>query len=96
MSSESVDALYQRISSDQRFRTDLATAGDSAAKYRFVTGAGYEISRDDLPQIRQLAGVGELSPADLEKVANGRQAGPTASSADPAGTLLLQAAITAT
>lgn len=95
MSSESVDALYRRISTDQQFRTDLATVGDSAAKNRYVTQAGYDLSPGDLPKIRQLAGVGDMSRPDLEKVAHGRQAGPTAAGSDPAGTLLLQAAITA-
>jgi predicted ribosomally synthesized peptide with nif11-like leader len=71
MSAEGATALYERVTSDEEFRTQLQAAGSPEDKRRIVTEAGYDVSTDDLPTIRNLAGATELSDEDLEKVAGG-------------------------
>jgi predicted ribosomally synthesized peptide with nif11-like leader len=71
MSAEGATALYERVSSDEEFRAQLEAAEAPDEKRRIVTEAGYDVSRDDLPTVRNLAGVSELSDEDLEKVAGG-------------------------
>jgi predicted ribosomally synthesized peptide with nif11-like leader len=71
MSTEGATALYERVSSDEAFRTQLEAAETSEEKRRLVTEAGYDVNSDDLSTVRNLAGVSELSDEDLEKVAGG-------------------------
>jgi predicted ribosomally synthesized peptide with nif11-like leader len=71
MSAEGATALYERVGSDEQFRTQLETAATPEDKRRIVTEAGYDVGRDDLSTVRKLAGVSELSDEDLEKVAGG-------------------------
>jgi predicted ribosomally synthesized peptide with nif11-like leader len=71
MSAEGATALYERVGSDEQFRTQLETAETPEDKRRIVTEAGYDVGRDDLSTVRKLAGVSELSDEDLEKVAGG-------------------------
>jgi predicted ribosomally synthesized peptide with nif11-like leader len=71
MSAEGATALYERVSSDEEFRARLEAADTPDDKRRIVTEAGYDVSRDDLATVRNLAGVSELSDEDLEKVAGG-------------------------
>ena len=71
MSAEGVTALYDRVSSDEEFRAQLEAAETPDDKRRIVTEAGYDVSRDDLSTVRNLAGVSELSDEDLENVAGG-------------------------
>jgi predicted ribosomally synthesized peptide with nif11-like leader len=71
MSAEGAQALYERVSSDESFRVQLETAETPDDKRRIVTDAGYDVSRDDLSTIKNLAGASELSDEDLEKVAGG-------------------------
>jgi predicted ribosomally synthesized peptide with nif11-like leader len=71
MSAEGATALYERVSSDEEFRARLEAADAPDDKRRIVTEAGYDVSRDDLATVRNLAGVSELSDEDLEKVAGG-------------------------
>ena len=71
MSAESATALYERINSDEAFKTQLEGAPTADDKRRIVTEAGYDVNRDDLNTFRKLAGVSELSDEDLEKVAGG-------------------------
>jgi predicted ribosomally synthesized peptide with nif11-like leader len=71
MSAEGATALYERVSSDEEFRAQLEAADTPDDKRRIVTEAGYDVSRDDLVTVRNLAGVSELSDEDLEKVAGG-------------------------
>jgi predicted ribosomally synthesized peptide with nif11-like leader len=71
MSAEGATALYERVGSDEAFRGQLEAAETPDDKYRIVSEAGYDVSRDDLPALRKLAGVTELSDEDVEKVAGG-------------------------
>jgi predicted ribosomally synthesized peptide with nif11-like leader len=71
MSAEGVTALYERVSSDEEFRAQLEAAETPDDKRRIVTDAGYDVSIDDLPTVKRLAGISELSDEDLEKVAGG-------------------------
>jgi predicted ribosomally synthesized peptide with nif11-like leader len=71
MSAEGATALYKRVTSDEAFRAQLEGAESREEKRRFVTEAGYDVSRDDLSTVRNLAGVSNLSDEDLEKVAGG-------------------------
>jgi predicted ribosomally synthesized peptide with nif11-like leader len=71
MSAVGATALYERVSSDEEFRARLEAADTPDDKRRIVTEAGYDVSRDDLATVRNLAGVSELSDEDLEKVAGG-------------------------
>jgi predicted ribosomally synthesized peptide with nif11-like leader len=71
MSAEGATALYERISSDEAFTARLEAAESPEDKRRIVTEAGYDVGRDDLPTVRNLAGMSELSDEDLEKVAGG-------------------------
>src|SRR5919204_2736713 len=72
MSAEAATALFERVGSDEEFRTKLEAAPTPQEKHRIVTDAGYEVTRDDVSVMRNLAGVSELSDEDLEKVAGGR------------------------
>jgi predicted ribosomally synthesized peptide with nif11-like leader len=71
MSAEAATALFERVGSDEEFRTKLEAAPTPQEKHRIVTEAGYEVTRDDVSVMRNLAGVSELSDEDLEKVAGG-------------------------
>jgi predicted ribosomally synthesized peptide with nif11-like leader len=74
MSAEGVTALYERVNSDEEFRAQLEAAETPDDKRRIVTDAGYDVSTDDLPTVKKLAGITELSDEDLEKVAGGSDA----------------------
>jgi predicted ribosomally synthesized peptide with nif11-like leader len=74
MSAEGVTALYERVNSDEEFRAQLEAAETPDDKRRIVTDAGYDVSTDDLPTVKKLAGISELSDEDLEKVAGGSDA----------------------
>jgi predicted ribosomally synthesized peptide with nif11-like leader len=71
MSAAGATALFERVSSDEEFRAQLVAAPTPEEKHRIVAEAGYEVTRDDLPVMRNLAGVSELSDEDVEKVAGG-------------------------
>jgi predicted ribosomally synthesized peptide with nif11-like leader len=71
MSTQGATALYERFASDEEFRARLEDAPTQDEARRLVTEAGYDVSLDDLPAIRNLVGVRELSDEDLEKVAGG-------------------------
>jgi predicted ribosomally synthesized peptide with nif11-like leader len=71
MSAQGATALYERVTSDEQFRAQLEAAATPEEKRRIVTDAGYDMSRDDLSTIRNLAGMNELSDEDLERVAGG-------------------------
>jgi predicted ribosomally synthesized peptide with nif11-like leader len=71
MSAQGATALYERVTSDEKFRAQLEAAETPDDKRRIVTEAGYDVSRDDLSTLRKLAGATELSDEDMEKVAGG-------------------------
>ena len=92
MSAEGVTALYERVSSDEEFRGQLEAAETPDDKRRIVTDAGYDVSIDDLPTVKRLAGISELSDEDLEKVAGGvsdTQVGVAAGAAGALAAVLL-------
>ena len=68
MSAEGATALYERINSDEQFRAEIEAAETQEERRRIVTEAGYDVSRDDAPTIRNIAGMSELSDEDLDKV----------------------------
>ena len=72
MSAQAVTALFERVRSDEEFRGRLEAAATPEEKHRIVSEAGYEVTREDVSVIRELAGVRELSDEDLEKVAGGK------------------------
>lgn len=74
MSDQGMTALYQRLESDEAFRTRIQQAGSPQDKRRLVSAEGYDVDESDLSTLRSLAGT-ELSDADLEKVAGGTGAG---------------------
>jgi predicted ribosomally synthesized peptide with nif11-like leader len=84
MSAQGATDLYERVSSDEEFRARLEAAATPQDKGQIVTEAGYDVTRDDLSTIRNLAGVSELSDEDLEKVAGGTG---TATGLDVGGSL---------
>ncbi len=61
----------ERVESDQGFRERLEAAPTNEAKQQIVRDAGFDVQASDLPAIRSLAGIQELSDDDLEKVAGG-------------------------
>jgi predicted ribosomally synthesized peptide with nif11-like leader len=94
MSAEGATALYERVSSDEGFRGQLEAAKTPEGKHQIVTEAGYDVTPDDLPTLRSLAGMAELSDEDLEKVAGG-DSSPTVASVVSAGYATLFAAAAA-
>ena len=71
MTQESATAFAERISTDEAFR-DRLTAATTPEERRQIAGeAGYDLSRNDLPAIKEALGIQELSDEDLEKVAGG-------------------------
>ncbi|HEY1633763.1 MAG TPA: Nif11-like leader peptide family natural product precursor [Acidimicrobiales bacterium] len=71
MSAEGATAFFERMNSDEQFRNQLEAAETPEEKRRIVTDAGYDVDTDDLPTIRRLTGMSELSDKDVEKVAGG-------------------------
>jgi predicted ribosomally synthesized peptide with nif11-like leader len=71
MSAEAAAALFQRLESDAAFREQVESAATPAEKHRIVTEAGYDVTPDDAPTMRELAGMSELSDDELEAIAAG-------------------------
>jgi predicted ribosomally synthesized peptide with nif11-like leader len=71
VSEEGVTALLERLESDPSFREQLQAAPTAEAKRQIVRDAGLDVDRSDLPTVRSMAGLEELSDDDLEKVAGG-------------------------
>jgi predicted ribosomally synthesized peptide with nif11-like leader len=71
MSAEGATALFERLNADEQFRAQVETAETPDDKRRIVTEAGYDVNREDLPTIQNLAGPTELSDEDLNKIAGG-------------------------
>jgi predicted ribosomally synthesized peptide with nif11-like leader len=66
MSEEGAKAFYERVTSDEQFRAQLQGTTWEESQ-RIAAGAGYDVSPDDLPTIRNLAGRRELSDEDLHR-----------------------------
>ncbi len=71
MSEQGVRALLARLESDQGFRERLEAAPGNDARRQIVLDAGFDVQASDLPTLRSLTGIQELSDEDLEKVAGG-------------------------
>ena len=71
MTQETATAFVERISTDEAFRDRLAAAATSEERRQIAREAGYDLSSNDLPAIKEALGIKELSDADLEKVAGG-------------------------
>lgn len=71
MSQDGIKALWDRIAEDDSFRDLLLAADSNEQRRRLVAEAGYEVSPSDLPALRELAGLGELSDEELELVTGG-------------------------
>jgi predicted ribosomally synthesized peptide with nif11-like leader len=67
MSAEGAQAFYERVTSDKQFRAQVDAQETWEGKQRVATEAGYDVSRDDMPGIRKLAGRRELSDEDLDR-----------------------------
>lgn len=75
MSEQGVRALLARLESDQGFRERLEAVPGNDARRQIVLDAGFDVQPSDLPTLRSLAGLQELSDEDLEKVAGGTGTG---------------------
>ena len=82
MSAQGATGLFERIRADEQFRAQLEAAARPEEKRKIVIDAGYDVDTDDLPTIRKLSGMSELSDKDVEKVAGG--ADPTTWPSDSA------------
>jgi predicted ribosomally synthesized peptide with nif11-like leader len=71
VTAEGATGLFERIRADEQFRAQLEAAATPEEKRKIVTDAGYDVDTDDLPTIRKLSGMSELSDKDVEKVAGG-------------------------
>lgn len=75
MSAQGMTALYERLESDEAFRTRLEEARSPADKHRLVAAEGFDVDSADFSTLRSLAGANELSDEDLERVAGGSGTG---------------------
>ena len=66
MSTESARAFADRVRTDPALKARLAAAATEQARLDIAKAEGYDLTRDDVQQIR-----GELSDADLDAVAGG-------------------------
>jgi predicted ribosomally synthesized peptide with nif11-like leader len=72
MSGTDATALVERVKSDADFRRQLEEASTPEEKQAVVKGAGFEVTKDDLPAVKEAFGVdSEISDEDLEKIAGG-------------------------
>lgn len=70
MGRETVVKLLERVGSDEALRRRLREAGSPEEWRRRVTDAGFDLTPDDLDLLRARRS-GELSDAELERVAGG-------------------------
>ena len=66
MSSESANAVIERIKSDEAFRNEVAAAPDADARYVLINAAGFDVSAADKDVLVKGLETGELSDAQLE------------------------------
>ena len=71
MSQEAVQALVERVSDDETLRDQMIAAGDNDTRLRMAQEAGFDVTAEDLAELRAQAGVEELSEEDLQKIAGG-------------------------
>ena len=71
MSQEAAQAFVERVNDDETLRDQLIAAGDNDSRLRMAQEAGFDVTADDLAELRAQVGVDELSEEDLQKVAGG-------------------------
>lgn len=71
MSREAAQAFVERLNDDEAFRDGLIAAGDNDARLRMAQDAGFDVTADDLAELRREHGADELSEEDLQKIAGG-------------------------
>jgi len=71
MSREAAQAFVERLNSDDAFRERMVAAGDNDARLRAAQEAGFDITADDLAELRREHRADELSEEDLQKIAGG-------------------------
>ena len=71
MSREAAQAFVERLNTDQSFREQMIAAGDNGERLRAAQGAGFDITAEDLAELRREHRADELSEEDLQKIAGG-------------------------
>lgn len=71
MSQEALQAFVERVNEDETFRDSLVAAGDNDVRLRIARDAGFDVTADDLVELRREHGVDELSEEDLQNIAGG-------------------------
>ena len=79
MSQEATQAFVDRINEDETFRDQLVAAGDNEARVSLAQDAGFDVTAEDLAELRRQNNVEELSEDDLQKIAGGGTTGTTVS-----------------
>ena len=69
MSREAAQAFVERLNDDDAFRETMIAADDNAARLRTAQEAGFDITADDLDELRREHSVDELSEEDLQRIA---------------------------
>ncbi|KJR42545.1 bacteriocin [Candidatus Magnetoovum chiemensis] len=89
MSLESAKSFIKKMREDAEFRSKVDAAANDDERRKFVKAAGFDFSKEDLkmisPGVVHKTIEGELSEADLEKVAGGSSAAWTGATAGAAG-----------
>ena len=94
MSATDAQALVERVKEDADFRRQLEEASTPEEKQALVKDAGFDVTRDDLPTVKEAFGVdSEISDEDLEKIAGGM--GSTTSTIISAGASAVAGALAA-
>jgi len=75
MSQEAVQAFVERVNDDETFRDSLIAAADNDVRLQMAQAAGFDITAEDLAELRRQAGVEELSEEDLQRIAGGGTTG---------------------
>lgn len=72
MSIQDLDSLINLIKADSSLRQRLASCATPAAAAEIIQAAGYSLSVEEILHLRSNLGAMELSDAELEGVAGGR------------------------
>jgi predicted ribosomally synthesized peptide with nif11-like leader len=79
MSIENARAFYQRMTEDNNFRSPFETASTKEEKQQLIKNAGYEFTVDEwqaaMKELEVANDTEELSEADLEAIAGGKNNG---------------------
>lgn len=71
MSREAAQAFVERLNDDEAFRETMIAADDNDTRLRTAQEAGFDITADDLDELRREHSVDELSEEDLQRIAGG-------------------------